>query len=270
MLLGTFHFQDAGLDVRKPQFDVDILSDRRQREVAELLDRLAPFRPTLIAVEARPERQQAMDQDYHQFIQGEFKLSGWETHQLGFRLARRLGLDRVHSVDAWGRYYDPPLDLERYARGRTTRELGEYLSEKFDFDPWRDLAAYAREREQEHLLTEWEDHFRQRYERGDREKAQRSLRETLLGLNSEETLLLNHGEYLVNHFKVGTGNNYLGADLVTAWYSRNLRIFANLQRITGPGDRLLLIIGAGHVPILRHCAQASPEYEFIEVYEYLG
>jgi hypothetical protein len=58
---------------------------------------------------------------------------------------------------------------------------------------------------------------------------------------------------------------------VTAWYNRNLRIFRNLQRITdGPDERLLLLIGGGHVPILRHCAQASPEYELVEVTEYLG
>lgn len=71
-------------------------------------------------------------------------------------------------------------------------------------------------------------------------------------------------------FKVGEGDEYPGVDRVTAWYNRNLRIFANLQRITKqPDERILLIIGAGHLPILRHTVLASPEYQLVEVREYL-
>ena len=58
---------------------------------------------------------------------------------------------------------------------------------------------------------------------------------------------------------------------MTHWYNRNLRIFANLQRITEPSDeRILLVIGGGNVPVLRHCVQASPGHELVEVEVYLG
>ena len=58
---------------------------------------------------------------------------------------------------------------------------------------------------------------------------------------------------------------------MTGWFNRNLRIFANLQRITErPDERILLVIGAGHLAILRHCVQASPEYDLVEVAEYLN
>ena len=50
-LLGTFHFSDAGLDDYKPKHDVDILSEKRQAELAEVLEALAAYRPTKIAVE---------------------------------------------------------------------------------------------------------------------------------------------------------------------------------------------------------------------------
>jgi len=50
-----------------------------------------------------------------------------------------------------------------------------------------------------------------------------------------------------------------------------LRIFANLQRITQSAEeRILLIIGRGHLAILRHCVLASPEYDLVEVHEYLA
>lgn len=173
-------------------------------------------------------------------------------------------------MDAWGRYYEPPLNLEAYAQERTTKELSEFLTSEFDFDPHRDVEAYAREHDQGHLLSEWWPRVQEEAARGDEEKMRRTLRETLLESNSEESILKNHAPYVTGWFKVGVGNEYPGVDLITAWYSRNLRIFANLQRTTeSPDERILLIIGGGHVPILRHCVQASPEYELVEVSEYL-
>lgn len=62
MLLGTFHFTDAGRDDYKPKHDVDILSEARQKEVEEVLDGLAGFRPSKIAVEWMPEHQERADQ----------------------------------------------------------------------------------------------------------------------------------------------------------------------------------------------------------------
>ena len=46
MLLGTFHFQDAGLDHFKPESNIDILSEERQQEVKEIVEALATFQPT--------------------------------------------------------------------------------------------------------------------------------------------------------------------------------------------------------------------------------
>jgi Family of unknown function (DUF5694) len=37
----------------------------------------------------------------------------------------------------------------------------------------------------------------------------------------------------------------------------------------GSADRILLIIGAGHLPILRFLAQSSPEYRLTEPVEFL-
>jgi hypothetical protein len=109
------------------------------------------------------------------------------------------------------------------------------------------------------------------YAHGDQQKMARTLRETLLAGNTEEALLRGHGHYLVDRFKVGAGDDYPGPDRITAWFNRNLRIFANLQRITErPDEHILLIIGGGHVPILRHCVQASPEYDLVEVRDLLG
>lgn len=59
---------------------------------------------------------------------------------------------------------------------------------------------------------------------------------------------------------------YIGGMALVAW---NLRIFANLAEVTAPGDRVLLIIGAGHTPILRHLVQTHPAMELVEAVDYL-
>ena len=53
VLLGTFHFRDAGLDDYKPQHVVDISSPERQKQVEEVVNRLASFAPNKIALEVR-------------------------------------------------------------------------------------------------------------------------------------------------------------------------------------------------------------------------
>ena len=113
------------------------------------------------------------------------------------------------------------------------------------------------------------------YRQADKQKTQQTLTDTFLQMNTEERLLRRHGHYLVGAFEVGdpkgeANEQYPGADSTTGWYNRNLRIFANLQRLLEKKDeRILVIIGAGHVPILRHAVQASPQFELVEVSEVL-
>lgn len=252
LLLGTFHFQDAGLDEYEPQWEVDVLSDERQAEIEELLGLLEAWRPTKVAVEVKPEGQVQIDSLYRAYRAGEFELPANEIFQLGFRLAARLGHERVHAVDARGRSYSPEMTREEYqARAQSIMSRS-------------DPAAVAAEQE-------WNERYERLYRFNDSLKTTHSLREHLLYLNRPEHLLRRHGHYLIGSFKLGHGDDYLGPDGQTSWYNRNLRIFHHVQRITEDEDeRILVIIGAGHVPILRHAVRTSPQYELVEVAEVLG
>ena len=53
------------------------------------------------------------------------------------------------------------------------------------------------------------------------------------------------------------------------WYGRNLAIFLNILRVAEKGDRLLLIIGAGHGYLLRCLAKESGELALCDVRRYL-
>jgi hypothetical protein len=133
--------------------------------------------------------------------------------------------------------------------------------------------VYAKSRGEEARLDDgWDARFKQLYEYDDGLKPVMPLRNYLLYLNSPPRLRLGHGTYLTGYFKVGAGDKYCGADdLAAYWYDRNLRIFANLLRLVrSPEERIVVIFGAGHLPILRHLAESSPDLRLIEVRDVLG
>lgn len=249
LFLGAFHFDDQGLDTYKPRFKVDVNSPQRQREIESLVTQLAAFKPTIVAVEQLPSKQAQLDSLYAAYKRGEYQLGTNEVYQLGFRLARVAGLERVHAADAEARSYL----TEDQARD-TVQALGlnmDSVMRAIESDPWS-----AR--------------YRQLYSHDDSMKTVRPLAEHVLYINSAERVRIGHGAYLVGSFKLGPNAHYLGVDDATQWYNRNLRIFSNLQHVTkGPSERIVLIIGAGHLPILRFLAQSSPEYRLRELSEFI-
>lgn len=69
---------------------------------------------------------------------------------------------------------------------------------------------------------------------------------------------------------VGFPAHHIGADLVGEWYKRNLRTYANLWRAVEEGDeRVVLLIGAGHVWTLRTFLRENPDFEVVPVEEVL-
>lgn len=69
---------------------------------------------------------------------------------------------------------------------------------------------------------------------------------------------------------VGFPDHHIGADLVGEWYKRNLRTYANLWRAVEEGDdRVVLLIGAGHVWTLRTFLRENPDFEVVPVDEVL-
>jgi hypothetical protein len=246
MYLGVFHFDYPNLDVQKPVGVIDVLEPDRQREIEELVALLAEFRPTKIAVEFTADRQPRLDSLYAEYRTGRWALGRNEVYQLGFRLAARLGLDGVVAVDT--ERHDFFVDL---ARTQLEPRVGELFATDVE---QRDRLSRERAREDSAAFACGE-----------------TLREKLLRGHQPERLRRDHMAYSVGFFKFdGEAGGYTGADFVSGWYNRNLRIFRNLQRITtSPGERILFIVGSGHLPILRFVTAHSPEYELVDATEYL-
>ncbi|NPA43866.1 MAG: hypothetical protein GXO27_07550 [Chlorobi bacterium] len=245
LTLGTFHFAFPNRDVVKKE-GIDVLEPQYQREIQQLVNRLAAFRPTHIVVEHPAEQQASYDSLYHAYLAGRHTLDRSEDQQIGFRLAARLGLKRLHCVDTWGRAYP---DTEELLNGDGPEK--EKFLRYFYHHPDTALSPYRHQKPLYKTL---------------------GITAELRRLNSPDYQKRDLGGYLIGIFKYETEDNpYFGPDFVTGWwFNRNLRIFRNIQRIGAkPGDRILVIYGSGHMNLLRLFFEASPEYQWEDVRQYL-
>lgn len=247
LLLGMFHFQDAGLDGYKPRFRFDVRDPGRQREVERVVGQLAAWKPTRVLVEAPLSRQARLDSLYAIYPGGGLDTLRNETYQVGFRLAKRLGLPGVVACDAPARFLDPDMTDAEYER-RAAALAPTHASS-----------------------PDWDARFARLYSADDSLKTVRPLAATLRYVNSEARLRAGHGHYLVGAMLRGAPGDYLGADgFVSGWYTRNLRIYSNIVRtLRGPDERVVVIFGAGHVPILRELFLATPVAKLDEVRDVL-
>lgn len=248
MVLGVFHFKDAGLDTYKPKFHVDILKEKKQLELKNLIEKISRYKPTKILLEQnRIEADSLINVEYQKFLNNDFDISekANEVYQIGFKLAQRLNHTNVYCSDAKSKWFGVELDWDNY-----------------------DEAAYLKSKGQFEKTNRY--NYNAFYELGDSLKTVLTLTEHFAWLNNPENRLKDHQAYITSLIE-GAGDNYLGADNVGRWYVRNLRIFANAYDLTDfdKEDRILLIYGSGHVWQLRQLFKDSPDFEYIEPNEYL-
>ncbi len=238
LVVGTFHFDYPNLDANKieDKDKIDVLTEPKKSEVTELVNYIKKFKPTKIALEAFPKWNAT--EKLRKYKAGEYRKQRDERFQLGMRLANELNLDTLYSIDA-GSLDDDLMKVDSVYLQRLFKDYDFKSDDIYDtmYKKWYD---YENELPSRMNLLEYFKH-----------------------LNSVEVHKLGHGAYLVGDFKL---DNHRGADILSIWwYDRNLRIFRNLQQITqNKNDRILVIIGNGHVSILRQLLESSPEYDFIE------
>ncbi|HWW15932.1 MAG TPA: DUF5694 domain-containing protein [Candidatus Dormibacteraeota bacterium] len=215
LVLGTYHMANRGRDIFNLQAD-DVLSPKRQQEMAQVIEALKKFHPTKIAIEADIESQVA-GQKYSDYLAGKYTLSRDETDQIGYRLAKELGLHAVYPVNVDGEF--PVQRVSNYAKA-TGR------AEKFDAIM---AAAGARVKEQDEFLRS------------------HTVFEMLEYINSDAMVAKDVAVYYAS-IPFGEPGDYAGSDLVALWYQRNIRIYHNIVAlIDSPSDRILVIYGAGHL-----------------------
>ena len=247
MTLGTFHFNFPNLDVVKVEKDdqIDVLKPQYQKEIKEIVNRVAQFNPTIIAIEVNPQHQSRIDSLYNSYLAGKHDLSRSETQQIGFRLGKMLGIEKLYCTDDWGVHYNDVREVI------FNEEHPEY--EKF--------ASYFFNNPDSAILYRPDVIFKTE-----------SILADLIKRNDPENIKRSFGNYLTGPFKFATNDNeFFGVDFRTGqWLNRNLRIFRNIQKInTEAGDRILAIYGSGHLNTLNYFFDCCPEFELVETNNYL-
>jgi hypothetical protein len=234
MVLGVYHFDNPNRDYVKTDVD-DHRAPRRQTEIADVVARLAAFRPTKIAVEASDGAALAA---HYASLRAGGAFDGGEIDQLALRLAVQMGHTEVYAID-----HKLDMDLDRVIGAANTSGDRVFL-ELF-----------------QRVLGEVQaDQLEQRT---------RTVRASLVKMNDPAEIARGRDLYL-NMARVRSGADFAGADVLAAWYQRNFRIFANVAAVAAaPADRVLVVIGAGHVGILRELIAASPNLRLVEVNDYL-
>ena len=235
LIVGTFHFEGSEdyVQVDAP----DILSEAKKDEVKEVVRRLAKFEPAKIAVEFKKDKSRVLQEQYGNYLKGTYQLTVNEIDQIGFRLAKQMNHKEIFAVD-W---------MENVGH----RSIGEVM--EWAKEHQRDLFEYISETLIPQVVYD----------------VTGPLPAVLKKINEDERTKLDHKLYM-HLARVGEKTNYVGIDWVRWWYQRNLIIYHNLlSLIEQDSERILLLIGSGHIYLVRQFLKESGLVDIAGVEEYL-
>lgn len=237
MILGTFHMQGS-CDVHG-EVPEDIFSERRQKEIEQIITKIKQYQPTKIAVEIDRKKDNLLNQQYIDYLNQQVELTQNEVHQIAFRLAKQLEHQRIYAVD-W---------MEQGVSISGCGECITYLTEK---EP--KLHAEISQYECEPVKLDQNTTILDVYQR----------------INSVEYEEMTKA-YYTNYARIGVDMDYYGLGWLNWWYQRNLIIFANLAELVtqDSNERVLLLIGAAHKGILSQMLADSKVFEVVDTLEYL-
>jgi hypothetical protein len=225
LVLGTYHMNNPGHDLFNTQAD-DVLAPKRQQEIAQLIEVLKRFNPTKIAIESDPSGPRP--KGYADYLAGSYTLTRNEIDQLGFRLARELGHKAIYPVDVDGEFQFQRISNYAKASGRSA--LLDSLMKQVG------------------AMVKAQDAY----------LASHTILETLLYLNADSKVADDVGYYF-REAELGEQWDWAGADFLTEWIRRNLRIYSNIVGLRqSANERVLVIYGSGHLGWLRFAIAGNP------------
>ena len=251
MLFGSTHFGQESF--HKQGESMDLFSAARQKEVADINNQIAKYKPDLILIEREPSEQHTVDSLYQLYQDGklqfnQLKYGRAEEYQFGYNLAKQLGLSHVYGVN--------------FYQGLSTRL----------FKDGKNLEAFT------NSLTNYSLRGRSLDEQLKERKL--SLKGYLLQLNSPELYQLTYYNIYINPVRVTNGSfgkvdntvdttridkEHIGAEYVSIFYNRELKIFSNIlsAQQTYQGKRILVIMGQRHAASLSKLFANDPAFTLV-------
>ncbi|MFT7435104.1 MAG: hypothetical protein ACI8UX_000896 [Psychromonas sp.] len=243
LVLGTFHFGETS-DFQEANYD-DVLSPKRQREIGEVVNKLALFKPDKIFVENTPEAQLFWDNVFKKYkIGAKLKSPSVlknEIYQLGIKTARLTGnKNGVICIN-----YTNPTGSEN--------SNSNHLWETFSKEVIQNKPEYPTFFKSNRLAASTFDTYLKQHEAW----KSLSLREHLIRMNEEESL--RNLQYFNVLAWMDNNTNGIGSELTSLEYFRNLKIVQNLYtHLNNSDERILVIFGAAHAQILKDIFKSQP------------
>lgn len=241
MVLGSWHFAGSTSDLINVE-GANVLAPERQGELETLASALAAFEPTVIVTERDTDAPDYIDPKFLEFDDEMLATVPNERVQVGYRLARLVGTDRVYGLDERPSDGEPsyfPFD-KVMAHAESTGQLEELQSL---------LGAF------ETLVTEESKRL-----------TTLSMREAMREVNSGS---LSSPEFYYALLKYDQGEAQPAAELNAYWMMRNAKTFSKLEDVTEPGDRVVIVYGAGHKFWLEHFVENTPGFEVVDPVDFL-
>ncbi len=241
MVLGSYHMAPSGRDVVNADVE-SVLTPQRQTELAAVADALATFHPTVVATERITDAPDYIDPKFADFTAATLLENPNERVQLAYRLAARTGVTRVYGID------EQPSDDEP------------------DYFPFDKLMEHAAQTGQAEEIEAYIAAIRANVAAFSEKQTDLSVAELLLEVNEGD---MASAESYYRTFQFDRGEAQPGSELQAYWFMRNAKIVSKLIQVTKPGDRVVVVYGAGHKFWFEHFLDNTPGLVRIDPAPYL-
>ncbi|MGV3697124.1 DUF5694 domain-containing protein [Flavobacterium sp.] len=234
--VATFHMGETS-DANKTQFDQQDSSNRKEiQKVAKLL---ADFKPTIIVIEALPEKDSIRQADYLGYVKNPDKKfqNPDERELLAYEVGRLSGTKRIFGIDFKEEYnYNIGNTIAHLVDKVTVNKYWQLLDENEKNNPEQGISFYDLFRLNNHP----------------------QYLESLININAD---LLTY---------ISSNRKSEGADEAAKFYHRNLVMFSNLNQIpVRKGDRIFILMGGTHTAFFNDFLERSPKFRLENTFDYL-
>ncbi len=233
----TFHM-GATSDARKVEFDKE--NKKNQQDAKQIASLISQFKPTVICVEVPLEKNEQLNKKYADYLRSEEVSTYYgEVGLVAFQVAKMNNIDTLYGIDH-------KLSYNYNIHEMVKNAIDSVTYNNFKSDPFRSIPD----------LNIFEEGL--------------SLMEKLSRMNHPKFLdFLIHINADILAF-VGSEEGYEGADEAAKYYQRNLRIYANLNRLPlKTDDRVFILSGGSHTAFLNQFMKRSTKYEVVDTFDYL-
>ncbi|MCP3030206.1 DUF5694 domain-containing protein [Halobacillus sp. A1] len=215
--------------------DPDIVNHQKD-QIKKVVDALQTYEPTKIAVEKPFLIEEELDRKYNEFKDGKLLPSYDEVEQIAFPLAAHFEHQNIYPVDE-------VVDMSNPSLNQVFQWAKEHQPELF-----QEIAGVQTQ------LKRIEDHS--------------TFIKSLQTINDNSYIEEMQRVYM-KLTRVGDRQHQVGVKWLKQWHERDLAIAANISRMAGPGDRIIVLVGGDHLHLLRRFLNDSGDFNIESQLEYL-